>query len=78
MNDVNTIVIEVRKYRVVFKLFLGDSCGFDAAIGIVILVIVGSKLINKLETLGEGIILPTAIKFIEVISVPLKLGQVKY
>ena len=50
----------------VFKLFVSNTCGFDATIGIVILVIVGSKLINELETFLESVILPTTIKLTEV------------
>ena len=44
---------------------MGDADGLDCVIGIVIVLIVGAILFDELEAVGQGVLLPTAIVFVE-------------
>ena len=48
------------------QIDVDDARGLDGVIGIVVVLIIGAVFFDELEALGKGVILPTAIVFVEI------------
>ena len=59
-------MIEVIENGVVLQLLVGDARGLDGVVRVVIIVIIRTVFIDEFKALGECVILPTAIVFIEI------------
>lgn len=48
------------------QIDVDDARGLDGVIGIVVVLIIGAVFFDELEAVGQGVILPTAIVFVEI------------